>query len=47
MDGWKLLDDMLAMLQPIRDAIVALEADDNIALGTATTIYHHWLVIVT
>ena len=41
MDGWKLLDDMLAMLQPIRDAIVALEADDT-TLGTA---YHYWLVI--
>jgi Protein of unknown function (DUF 659) len=38
---WKLLDDMLAVLQPIRDAIVALEADDT-TLGTA---YHYWLVI--
>jgi hypothetical protein len=32
---------MLAMLQPIRDVIVALEADDT-TLGTA---YHYWLVI--
>jgi hypothetical protein len=36
---WQLLDDMLTMLRPIRDAIVALEADDT-TLGTA---YHYWL----
>jgi hypothetical protein len=32
---------MLAMLRPIREVIVALEAD-NTTLGTA---YHCWLVI--
>ena len=35
---WELLDSMLAMLQPIRDAIKALEGD-----GTA---YPYWLVIM-
>ena len=36
---------MLAMLQPIHDTIIVLEADDTIALGT-TAIYHHWLMIM-
>ena len=40
-EQWRKLDDLLTMLRPIRDAIVALEADDT-TLGTA---YHYWLVI--
>jgi hypothetical protein len=38
---WELLDDMLAMLRPIRDAIVALEADDT-TLSSAPPITIGW-----
>jgi hypothetical protein len=38
---WRLLDDILTMLRPIRDTIVALEAGDT----TLDTAYHYWLVI--